>query len=112
MNWNNIKFYKSSKNELDPSLEEILEKDHLLVKITDNSLYDTFEKEDLIRVKVQDHVEPEAFILFFYDGHLNLKKINEDEDYYIVSQMNPADEEKINKDEVTIIGPATGILRV
>lgn len=86
---------------------------YLLASITDNSMYDTYQKDDTIRIKVTDEIPEECDCLILKEDEVIFRHLREDGDFYILTQTFPDKrEEKVNREDIKALGFATSILRV
>lgn len=83
----------------------------VFITITDQTMYDSFEENDTVRIKLSNQIPDEADCLIYNDSmdSFLFKHVKKEDDYYIVSQTFP---EKTQKEEdLEILGYATSILR-
>lgn len=86
----------------------------LLLTVTDQTMYDRYEKGDTIRILVSPET-PEDTECLIYNKHndtVSLRKVTKDDSKYYVSQTFPEQTQEYDLDEIEVLGYATSIMRV
>lgn len=115
MNWTNNAELSFLQKKRFNTLEELKNSpdSSLLITITDQTMYDNYQKDDTVRIKLTDNIPEEADCLI-YNGSTEsflFKHIKNNGDKFVLSQTFP--EEKIDfTDNLELLGYATSILRV
>lgn len=111
MNWETVKVYNfTAANALEEP--QRIDKSLFYVKHCDNSLYDTFEEGDIVRIQAGLPQTSEGVCLIDYKNNVLLRKVHFFDNYYILSQTWPEKSITVPKEDVKILGECKGILRI